>query len=89
MKLGMFLGIALVAVGGAAYAHKRRGGTLTLDSIKESVKLAKDGLNEQFNVAKDKVAGLVASATPAAPPAASDRFGYSEYTVAKTERDLH
>ena len=95
MKLGIFLGLTVAAVGGAAYAHKRRGGTLTMDSIKESLDLAKRGLSEQFNVAKDKVQELVSKAAPLANQAAvgasgkTDRFGYSEYTIAKNDRDMH
>jgi len=36
MKLGALLGIA--AIGGFAYAHKRRGGDLSLESMKETAR---------------------------------------------------
>ena len=36
MKLGTLLGIA--AIGGFFYAHKQRGGEMTLDSIKETAR---------------------------------------------------
>lgn len=36
MRLGSLLGIA--ALGGFAYAHKKRGGQMNLDSIKETAR---------------------------------------------------
>ncbi len=36
MKLGTLLGAA--AIGGFYYAHKKRGGEMTLDSIKETAR---------------------------------------------------
>jgi hypothetical protein len=36
MKLGTLL--ALAAIGGFAYAHQRRGGVLTLESMKETAR---------------------------------------------------
>lgn len=93
MKLGILFGLGLAAVGGAAYAHKRRGGTFTMDSIKESLDLAKGSLNDGLNMAKDKVSDLVNKAAPQDSALAStgtkERFGYSEYSVAKNDRDMH
>ncbi len=81
MKLGIFLGLAAAAVGGAAYAHKRRGGTLSMASIKDSLVAAKGAVQDRFAGAKD-------FATSGAIPTPAKGFGYSEYTV-KGDRDLH
>lgn len=90
MKLGILFGLGVVAVGGAAYAHKRRGGTFTLDSIKESLGLARVSLTDGLAAAKDKVADLVGNAAPQDGRSASaDRYGYSEYSIAKNDRDMH
>jgi hypothetical protein len=90
MKLGILFGLGLAAIGGAAYAHKRRGGTFTLDSIKESLDLARSSLTDGLSAAKDKVSDLVGHGVPQDGRSAStDRFGYSEYTVAKSDRDMH
>jgi len=90
MKLGILFGLGLAAVGGAAYAHKRRGGTFTLDSIKESLDLARSSLTDGLSAAKGKVSDLVGKAVPQdGRTAAADRFGYSEYTIAKADRDMH
>ena len=42
MRLGTLL--ALGAIGGFAYAHKRRGGELTLDSMKETARSLLDAV---------------------------------------------
>ena len=93
MKLGIFLGLSIAAVGGAAYAHKRRGGTFTLDSIKDSLNAAKGSVQEKLAAAKDSVQGLVDKAAPnqgaETGSSTKERYGYSEYSVAKGDRDLH
>lgn len=82
MKLGMLFGIVLAGLGGAAYAHKRRGGTFTKSSILDSL-----------NLAKSQVQGMISKSAPQRPVAQSssvkDRFGYSEYTVSKADRPVH
>ena len=82
MKLGMLFGLGLAAVGGAAYAHKRRGGTFSRDSILESVNLAKASI-------QDLVAKAAPQTSSQANASVKDRFGYSEYTVQKNDRPLH
>lgn len=82
MKLGMLFGLTLAGLGGAAYAHKRRGGTWSKDSILDSL-----------NLAKDQIQGMLSKSAPQRPAAQSssvkDRFGYSEYTVSKADRPVH
>lgn len=57
MKLGSIL--ALSAFGAAYYAHRRRGGELTLDSVRDSV----DAFS---NWMKDKLATIQADTSAAA-----------------------
>lgn len=53
MKIRTLLGLA--AIGGVAYAHNKRGGEWTLDSIK-------DTLRDLFTTAQDKVKGFADTA---------------------------
>ncbi len=84
MKIGILVGLSLAAIGGAAYAHKRRGGTLSLGSIKESLDAARGAVQGRLTQAKDAVKRTVPVATTS-----KDRFGYTEYSVAKGDRELH
>lgn len=45
MKLRTMLGLA--AIGGVAYAHKQRGGTFTLESLKETARALADGFFDE------------------------------------------
>jgi len=82
MKLGMLFGLSLAGLGGAAYAHKRRGGTWSKDSIMDSL-----------NLAKSRIQDVISKSAPqrpvASPSSVKDRFGYSEYTVSKADRPVH
>ncbi len=44
MKIRTFLGLA--ALGGAYYAHRKRGGDLSLESIKDSLNALRDGMQQ-------------------------------------------
>lgn len=46
MKFRTLLGIA--AVGGAYYAHRKRGGELTADSVKDSLRALRDSVDGAF-----------------------------------------
>ena len=46
MKIRTLLG--LTALGGAYYLHRKRGGELTLDSVKDSLRALRDGVDQMM-----------------------------------------
>lgn len=50
MKIRTLLGLA--AVGGAYYAHRKRGGELTADSVKDSLRALRDSVGGAFDKLK-------------------------------------
>jgi hypothetical protein len=50
MKIRTLLGLA--AVGGAYYAHRKRGGELTADSMKDSLRALRDSVGGAFDKLK-------------------------------------
>jgi hypothetical protein len=54
MKIRTLLGMA--AVGGAYYAHRKRGGELTADSMKDSLRALRDSIGEAFDKLKNSSA---------------------------------
>jgi hypothetical protein len=49
MKIRTVLGLA--ALGGAYYLHRQRGGELTLDSVKDSLRALRETLGDSFHKA--------------------------------------
>jgi len=50
MKIRTLLGLA--AVGGAYYAHRKRGGELTADSVKDSLRALRDSVGDALEKLK-------------------------------------
>jgi hypothetical protein len=50
MKIRTLLGLA--AVGGAYYAHRKRGGELTADSMKDSLRALRDSVGDALDKLK-------------------------------------
>ncbi len=65
MKIRTILGLA--AIGGAAYAHKQRGGTFTLDSLKQSGRALATGLVGQAMKAMGPARTTAANTSQASP----------------------
>jgi hypothetical protein len=56
MKLGTLLGIGALA--GAYYAHRRRGGELTADSVKDSLRALRGSVEEAVGNLKTRSSQL-------------------------------
>jgi hypothetical protein len=66
MKFRTVLGIA--ALGGAYYAHRKRGGELTADSVKDSLRALRDSVGNAFDNLKAGSTQLDSRVSPAARP---------------------
>jgi hypothetical protein len=56
MKFRTLLGIA--ALGGAYYAHRKRGGDLTADSVKDSLRALRSSVDGAFQKLRDSSSQL-------------------------------
>jgi hypothetical protein len=66
MKIRTLLGLA--AVGGAYYAHRKRGGELTADSVKDSLRALRDSVGDALEKLKSGPAQLDSQLSSKARP---------------------
>jgi hypothetical protein len=66
MKIGTLLGLA--AVGGAYYAHRKRGGELTADSVKDSLRALRDSVEGALDNLKNSASQFESQLSPRRQP---------------------
>jgi hypothetical protein len=66
MKIRTLLGIA--AVGGAYYAHRKRGGELTADSVKDSLRALRESVEGALDRMKSTSSQLAPQRSSTAQP---------------------